>query len=395
MSYTEIKSKIEELSHEWTEFKNKKEQKSRDGAQNQTLNAETESKLRRLNDSMNNCSDVLNRLEAASRRPVADVGGVSAECVSNSLEHKNAFINYVRRGNDAEIASFEQKSLSVDKDHDGGYLVTPQMATEINMKLKSSSAMRQLATVTEISSDGLEIIDDASDASAGWSLETTVRSDSKTPKLMKRFIKTHELYAQPKATQKLIDDAKVDVEAWLADKIADTFASLENEAFIHGDGDSKPFGFLNAAVDSDKDKGIKRLTSAIDGDSLIQFVTMLDSRYHENAKFLMNPTTLADIRSLKTKDGRYIWSPSESEGTLANKLFGFDVVLSPDMPQATKDQTCIAFGDFAKGYQIVDRSGITTLRDPFTQKPYIKFYTTKRVGGDVIDMDAIKLFRVG
>jgi len=390
MSYIEVKNKIEELTTEWEQFKSINERKLKEETKHGHADALTEAHLKRLNNSMNNCSDVLNRMEAASRRPSAGTGS-GVHMSSDMLEHKNAFNNYVRRGQDADLASFEQKALSTEKDNDGGFFVTSEMATQINSTLTSSSAMRQIANVTEVSSDGLEILQDTTDAAAGWSTETGGRADTAAPKVKKHFIPVHELYAQPRATQKLMDDSKIDIEAWLAEKIADSFGTLENGAFIHGDGLTKPRGFLNYADGKNSDQ-IERGKGPISVDSLETLYAMLGEKYKANAKFLMNHQTFAAIRSLKSKDGQYIWKPT-LDGEISNTLLGLDVVLTPEMPSAEKGHDAIALGDFQRGYQIVDRSGVTTLRDPFTQKPFIKFYTTKRVGGDVLDSSAIKILR--
>jgi len=349
----------------------------------------TEGHLKRLNSSMDNCSDVLNRLEAVNRRPSADIKG-GAHVSSEMLEHKSAFNNYVRRGQDADLATFEQKALSTSRDNEGGFLVTSDMATQINSSLKKSCAMRQIANVTEVSTDGLEILEDKSNTIAGWTADEAQRGDTKTPTIHRRFISTHELYAQPRATQKLVDDSRVDIEAWLAEKIADNFSSLENNAFIHGDGTTMPKGFLND-VGLERN-GIDVLKSKLDSDTLHVLYAELDCKYMENAKLLMNHQTLAEIRMMKNKAGQYIWQPV-SDDQQVNKVLGVDVVLTPDMPELKGGNCAIALGDFKQGYQIVDRSGVTTLRDPFTQKPYIKFYTTKRVGGDILDANAIKILR--
>jgi HK97 family phage major capsid protein len=207
----------------------------------------------------------------------------------------------------------------------------------------------------------------------------------------------HELYAQPKATQKLIDDAAIDIEAWLADKVSTIFAKKENTAFISGDGVGKPRGILTYS-DGTSWGTIEQVASgssgAVTADKLLELYYSLKEDYAVNATFLMNRSTVEAVRQLKDNTNQYLWSPGLHLGA-PDTLLGVPVYQAADMPVPAADSLSIACGDFKSAYQIVDRTGVRVLRDPFTDKPFVKFYSTKRVGGDVINFEAIKLMKLG
>jgi HK97 family phage major capsid protein len=309
--------------------------------------------------------------------------------------YKEAFENYLRKGVEGNLCNLETKALSVASDPDGGYLVSPQISDMIIKTVFETSPMRQIANTEVISSDALEILEDRSEAAAGWTTESGAVSDSATPILAKKTIPVHELYAQPKATQKLIDDAAIDIEAWLADKISQIFSKKENTAFVSGDGVGKPRGILTYASGTSWGQ-IEQITSGIDGkivaDKLIEFYYSLKENYAVNASFLMNKETTNIVKKLKY-NGAYLWNPGLALGA-PDTLMGIPVHQAADMPIPATDSLSIAIGDFKAAYQIVDRTGIRVLRDPFTDKPFVKFYTTKRVGGDVVNFDAIKILKL-
>ena len=194
----------------------------------------------------------------------------------------------------------------------------------------------------------------------------------------------HELYAQPKATQKLIDDAAIDINSWLVERLVDSFIKAENEAFIIGDGDKKPFGILTNADVKKVDTG-----AVVTAEILLELINELDEEYIANASFLMNRSTLASIQSLKDETGRFIWQQSLSE-PLKQTIFGIPVFCSSYMPNVGENNLAIAIGDFKTAYKIVDRANIGVMRDPYTEKPFVKFYAVKRVGGDVVMPSALK-----
>ena len=247
--------------------------------------------------------------------------------------------------------------------------------------------MRQIASVETISTRALDVIIDSGAFAAGWVGEEEARGDTATPALIKKTIHVHEIFAQPKATQSLINDSEINVEQWLLDRLSDSFVKLENEAFISGDGNDKPKGLLL----NDQVEQIE-LGKNVTADSLLKLINSLDEGYLANASFLMNRNTLSAIQSLKDQTGRFIWQQSLTDA-LQQSIFGIPVVISSNMPDIEPNKVAIAIGDFKCAYKIVDRSGINLLRDPYTEKPFIRFYAVKRVGGDIVNPKAIKFAR--
>jgi HK97 family phage major capsid protein len=314
--------------------------------------------------------------------------------------YKAAFDKFLRKGEEV-MGVDERKALSVGSDPDGGYVVNPDLSGRIVMKVFESSPMRAYASIQVISSDALEGLFDLDEASSGWVGETESRSETNTPQLGKWRIPAHELYAKPKATQKLLDDASINMEAWLASKVAEKFARDEANAFVVGNGVNKPRGFLTygdgttlpGTIEQFKTGASAALASAPDGgDALINALYGLKQQYRANATWFMNRATTKLVRKAKDSDGAYLWSPGIQAGQPAT-LLGYPVAAFEDMPDPAASSLSIAVGDMREAYQIVDRLGIRTLRDPYSAKPYVEFYTTKRVGGDVVNFEAIKLIR--
>jgi len=312
--------------------------------------------------------------------------------------YKAAFDTFLRKGEEV-MGPDERKALSVGTDPDGGYVVNPDLSGRIVMKVFESSPMRAYASIQVISSDALEGLFDLNEASSGWVGETDSRPETNTPQLGKWRIPAHELYAKPKATQKLLDDASINMEAWLASKVAEKFARDEANAFVVGNGVNKPRGFLTYSSGTTLPGTIERFDTGVNGafaaapnggDVLINALYGLKQQYRANATWFMNRATLKLTRKLKDSDGAYLWSPGIAAGQPAS-LLGYPVASFEDMPDPATDSLSIAVGDMREAYQIVDRLGIRTLRDPYSAKPYVEFYTTKRVGGDVVNFEAIKL----
>ena len=312
--------------------------------------------------------------------------------------YKAAFDTFLRKGEEV-MGPDERKALSVGTDPDGGYVVNPDLSGRIVMKVFETSPMRAYASVQVISSDALEGLFDLNEASSGWVGETDSRPETNTPQLGKWRIPAHELYAKPKATQKLLDDASINMEAWLASKVSEKFARDEANAFVVGNGVNKPRGFLTYSSGTTLPGTIERFDTGVNGafaatpnggDVLINALYGLKQQYRANSTWFMNRATLKLTRKLKDTDGAYLWSPGIAAGQPAS-LLGYPVASFEDMPDPATDSLSIAVGDMREAYQIVDRLGIRTLRDPYSAKPYVEFYTTKRVGGDVVNFEAIKL----
>ena len=308
------------------------------------------------------------------------------------------FSTYLRKGDKAferkmGLDKLETKLLSVDRDPGGGYWVKPEMSARITTIVFETSPVRQFAAVESIGSDSLELIADENQVGFGWVAEQEDRPETTTADIGKRVIHAHEMYAEPRSTQKLLDDAGFDVEGWLARKIADRFARAEATAFVAGTGVGQPRGFITYP-DGTSTGQIEQINSGAAGDltsdGLMDLVYSLKSPYLTNSRFLMARLTIRDVRKLKDGEGRYLWEPILKVGEPAS-LLGYPVHQADDMPAVSAGLEAIAFGDFRAAYTIVDRMGIRTLRDPYTAKPFIKFYTTRRVGGDVVNFEAIKL----
>jgi len=394
MSISEITERVSHLGHAWEEFKHVNDARLREIEQKGSADGLYNEHLTNISRALDNYKNRLDTIETAYARP--EFGG-EAKALAVPSEYSKAFRNYLRKGMDAGLEALQSKALSVTSDPDGGYLVTPQMSTTIVKSVFETSPMRQIAAVETISSDALELIDDHDQAAAGWTSETGSISETSTPVIAKRNIATHELYAQPKATQKLVDDAAIDIEAWLADKIADIFARKENTAFVAGNGVGCPRGILSYAAGSSWNQ-IQQVNSGTNGavtaDGLINLFYALKDEYSRNASFLMNRTTVQAVRLLKeATTNQYLWQPGLAAGA-PDTLMGVPVMMAADMPTAATNSLSVAVGDFKRAYQIVDRKGITILRDPFTEKPFVKFYATKRVGGDVINFEAVKLLKL-
>jgi HK97 family phage major capsid protein len=316
--------------------------------------------------------------------------------------YKAAFDTFIRKGEEV-MGPDERKALSVGTDPDGGYVVNPDLSGRIVLKVFETSPMRAYASTQVISSDALEGLFDLNEASSGWVGETDSRAETNTPQLGKWRIPAHELYAKPKATQKLLDDASINMEAWLASKVSEKFARDEANAFVVGNGVNKPRGFLTYSSGTTLPGTIEQfptgasgaLAAAPDGgDALINALYGLKQQYRANATWFMNRATTRLVRKAKDSDGAYIWSPGIQAGQPAT-LLGYPVAAFEDMPDPASNSLSIAVGDMREAYQIVDRLGIRTLRDPYSAKPYVEFYTTKRVGGDVVNFEAIKLVKLG
>ena len=312
--------------------------------------------------------------------------------------YKSAFDAYMRK-EERTLSGDEIKALSVGSDPDGGYVVYPDLSGRIVTKVFETSAMRAYASVQVISSDALEGLFDLNEASSGWVAETDTRAVTNTPQLGKWRIPVHELYAKPSATQKLLDDASINMEAWLASKVAEKFARDESTAFVTGNGVARPRGFLTYANGTTLPGTIEQVKTTVNGafaaapsggDVLFNALYGLKAQYRANATWFMNRTTTALVRKLKDSDSAYLWTPGIAAGQPAS-LLGYPTASFEDMPSPATGTLSIAVGDMREAYQIVDRIGIRTLRDPYSNKPYVEFYTTKRVGGDVVNFEALKL----
>ncbi len=395
MTISELTDHVHALGNAWEQFKHVNDARLNELENKGYADPLYLDHLQKISDSLDQHKRRMDRLETATVRPARDMNG--ERTLADDGEYKSAFCNYLRKGMDAGLEQIQLKALSVGTDADGGYLVTPQMAQTIVQIVRESSPLRALASVETISSDSLDLIEDTDEMAAAWIDETTAPSDTTTAQIAKNTIDTFEMYAQPKATQKLIDDSSIDIEQWVAQKVADKFARLEATAFISGNGTSQPKGILGytAGTAFGEVEQINSGTSAVvTADGLVRLYYALKDQYAKHATFLMHRTTVQAVRLLKeSTTNQYLWQPGLALGT-PDTLLGVPVALAVDMPQAAANSLSVAIADFKRAYLIVDRVGIRILRDPFTAKPFVKFYTTKRVGGEVVNTEALKLLKL-
>jgi len=360
----------------------------------------TTERVERINRALDEHKRVVDELALKSSRP--HLGG-PAPRFSAAPQHKAAFDAYVRKGEMSALRDLEAKALSVGSDPDGGYLVPDELERSINRAVQNISPIRAIAGIRQVSGSVYKKPFAISGAETGWIGETAARPETDTPTLAELAFPTMELYAMPAATSSLLDDSAVNIEEWIAEEVRDAFAQQEGTAFVTGNGTAKPKGFLDyTKVDNASwswgnigfiKTGVNGAFASTDpGDKLIDLVYAVKSGYRANGTFVFNRAVQAVVRKMKDGDGNYLWQPAAKAGD-ASLLMGFPVAESEDMPNLATDSYSVAFGDFRRGYLIVDRVGIRILRDPYSSKPYVLFYTTKRVGGGVQDFDAIKLLK--
>ena len=339
-------------------------------------------------------------LMTKSRAPRAPLS-TAVETVDQT--HGKAFDAYLRAGEEEPMRSLglEGKSMSTAIAADGGYLVDPKTSETVKSVLTGAASIRAVASVVNIEATSYDVLVEHTGFGAGWASETGAQGETGTAQVDRISIPLHELSAMPKASQRLLDDAAFDIEGWLAERIAERFAQAEAGAFVSGDGVDKPRGFLNHAQAEDDVRVWGQIGTVKSGDlgglgsgeGLIDLVYALGARYRANGTFVMNSKTAGAVRKLKDADGRFLWQDGLAAGQPAT-LIGYPVLIAEDMPDVADNATPIAFGDFGAGYTIAERPDLRVLRDPYSAKPNVLFYATKRVGGDVTDFAAIKLLKL-
>ena len=349
--------------------------------------------------------DRMDSMETKMARPNSSVA-LSTGDSAISTEHKNAFLKeFVAKGDDANLRALETKSLSTSTGGDGGFAVPTVIDSEIEKQIGNLSPMRNIVRVKQVESGDYKRLVNVGGTASGWVGEVDARTESTTPSLQEVAIVPGEIYANAAATQRALDDMQFDAEAWLMDEVAEEFAVAEGAAIVNGDGVNKPKGFLSyttaASIDATRAFGTLEhvITGEIGGfpladpaDILIDLVHSLKARYRQGAVFVMNSKTLASVRKFKDADGNFIWRVGLSEGQ-PGLLLGYPVIEAEEMPDVASDSLSIAFGNFDRGYTLAERTGTRVLRDPYSNKPYVHFYATRRVGGAVVNSDAIKLLK--
>lgn len=334
--------------------------------------------------------------DLAVQMAAAQMNGGAGKLDKEAQAAVDATVSFMKSG---EVRADLKKS----DDSNGGYLVPKEWDRTITDKLQTVSPLRRLFKVQTTSKPKFSKLYNMHGAGSGWVGEEDSRTKTDTPTFKSLDFETGEIYANPAATQQMLDDAEINLEVFLADEVKTEFAVAENKAFISGDGQKgKPTGLLTYAeggTNATKHPlgAIKVVktgnAAAVTADSVIDLVYSLPAEYSQGAGFMMNRKTLAAVRKLKDGQGNYLWQPSYQQDQ-PSTLCGYPVYEVADMPDVAANALCIAFGDFSRAYLILDRKGVSILRDPYTNKPFVQFYTTKRVGGGVDNPEACVLLKV-
>ena len=392
---------LDQLMRGWEAFKESNDRRLDEIERRMSADIVSEEKVDRINRALDEQKARLDELHLKAQRPALD--SCLPDAPPHTREHRRAFDDYVRKGEAGALIAIERKALSAGSGPDGGYLVPEETEAQIDLLLREASPMRKVASVRQVSSAVFKKPFAIAGAATGWVSETSSRPETAGPTLSELQFPAMEIYAMPAASQTILDDAVVDIDQWLAEEVQTAFVEKENEAFILGDGVAKPRGFLNYPKLADEawswgslgymPSGAAGAFSAeAPADALVDLVYALKSGYRQNAAWMMNRKTQGEIRKIKDAAGNYLWQPAAAAAAPAS-LLGYPVTEAETMPSVAPDGYAIAFGDFRRGYLIVDRIGIRVLRDPFSAKPYVLFYTTKRVGGGVQNFEAIKLMK--
>jgi HK97 family phage major capsid protein len=417
-----IKKQQDELNKNYKNLIDSFETEKQDKTKLEKLKTDLVTRQEKLDEQHAIATKRLDDIEIAMKRPGGIVANADEKTLKEAMEHfinckaansnvnyklmknytpnveelnayKKAFDSYLRM--DEKLVSPEEyKTLSVGVDPHGGFTVAPTMSNQILTRMWETDPIRQLASAQTISTDALEYLVDRDQATVGWEGETQAPSETGTPDLGKKRIPVHQLYAQPSSTQQLLEDSAINIESWLANKAGERMGRTEAAAFVTGDGIGKPRGFLTYANGTNWGQ-IERVNmgaaAALTADGFVLIKYHLMEQFLNSGTWLMNRLTLMNAMLLKNGEGDYIWKPSQIALDPSSSILGLPVRMSTTMPTVAAGALAVVLADFRETYQIVDRLGITVLRDPYTNKPFVMFYFRKRVGGDVINYDSIKI----
>ncbi|NLZ12378.1 MAG: phage major capsid protein [Alcaligenaceae bacterium] len=385
---TDVKASIEQLGQAFEAFKATHKQEV-EALKNGAATSEVQAKLEKIE------ADLVRHQKEIEDAHVKAAAGMSGKPGVKDTEYSDAFAAHMKKG---EV----QAALNKGADDEGGYLTPTEWDRTITDKLVLVSPMRQIASVVQTSKNAYTKLFNVGGTASGWVGEADARAETATSEFAPLTITTGEIYANPAATQQILDDSEINLEQWLAGEVQTEFAKQEGTAFVSGNGTNKPFGILTyvtgAANAAKHPFGAITLVKSgnanlLTADGIIDLVYDLPSAFTGNARFIMNRKTMAAARKLKDGSGTYLWQPSYLAGQ-PSTLAGFAVTEVPDMPDVAAGAKPIMFGDFRQGYLIVDRVGVRVLRDPYTKKPYVLFYTTKRVGGGVVNPKCLRALNV-
>lgn len=397
----EIRELIEQQGKAFEEFRKSNDERLA-ALEKGEARSELEEKTERINDELGRLSAVVDELAKKANRPGAP-GAEGDEALQ--AEHKSAWLKWVRKGDDAGLADIEHKAMNVGTPADGGYAVPIQQDRDIMRLLTDLSPMRQVCRVMTVGTEDYRKLVNLGGTASGWVGETDARPATAGPTLAQLKPSFGELYANPEVTQKALDDIFFNVEGELSQDISESFAVLEGKAFLSGTGTNQPVGLLTAKTSAEADSArafgtVQHIATGVadnfpakdPADILIDLIYSMKAGYRTGAQFMVNSMTLATMRKWKDGDGNYIWQPAMQNGQ-PGSIFGYGYVTNEDMPSAGAGAIPVVFGNFQQAYVIFDRVGIRSLRDPYTNKPFVGFYTTKRVGSMIANTQAVKFLK--
>jgi len=389
-SGAEVKALVEGLQSAFAQFKAEHTKQLEEIKAGQS-GADQEAKLQKINGALDSLQKEVE--DAHTKIAAGQMGGPGAAL--RDKEYTESFNAHMRKGD-------VQAALNKGTAEEGGFLTPVEWDRTITDRLRDESPMRELAQVQPTSKAGWTKLFNMGGTGSGWVGETDQRPETATPTLKALGFGHGEIYANPAATQQMLDDGEIDIEAWLASEVHGEFSEQEGPAFISGDGVKKPAGVLTyVAGGANANKhpfGAIAVTNSgaaadIGSDAVLDLIYDLPKKYRQNARFLTNNLTIAKLRKLKDGQGNYLWQPSAQAGQPAT-FHGYGLAEDENMPDVAANSLPILFGDFKRGYLIIDRMGVRVLRDPFTKKPYVLFYTTKRVGGGVQNPECLRALKV-
>lgn len=397
----EIRELIEQQGKAFEEFKKSNDERLA-AIEKDEARSGLEEKTDRINDELGRLSAAVDELAKKANRPGAP-GAEGDEALQ--AEHKSAWLKWVRKGDDAGLADIEHKAMNVGTPADGGYAVPIQQDRDIMRLLTDLSPMRQVCRVMTVGTEDYRKLVNLGGTASGWVGETDARPATAGPTLAQLKPSFGELYANPEVTQKALDDIFFDVEGELSQDISESFAVLEGKAFLSGTGTNQPVGLLTAKTSADADSArafgtVQHIATGVadnfpakdPADILIDLIYSMKAGYRTGAQFMVNSMTLAAMRKWKDGQGNYIWQPAMQNGQ-PGSIFGYGYFTNEDMPSAGAGAIPVVFANFQQAYTIFDRVGIRSLRDPYTNKPFVGFYTTKRVGSMIANTQAVKFMK--
>jgi HK97 family phage major capsid protein len=380
---------LADLQKDWQAYKDTQAEKDKEVAAKFDDVVTTE-KLTKIDASVSALQSAVDQFNA--KMAAMEMNG--GEAGERDPEYSASFRSHVRKGD-------VQAALNKGADDEGGFLAPTEWDRTIISRLSEVSPMRQIADVRKVGKSGFTKLINQGGTGSGWVGETDNRPETATPNLVAFTLGNGEIYANPGATQQMLDDSEIDLEAWLAGEVDTEFAEQEGAAFVAGNGTNKPSGFLSFATggaNAAKNPlgAVEVLPSAavaaVTEDELLDLIYDIPSSYTAGARFVMNRKSIGKIRKLRDADGRQLWQPSTQAGE-PSQLLAYPLTELPDMPDMAANAMSIGFGNFKRGYLIMDRVGVRVLRDPYTAKPKVLFYTTKRVGGAVVDPRGLRVLK--